>query len=30
MEMISYSKLFASLEENLMSEFYVNWEKVKF
>ena len=30
MPMINYSKLCASLKENLMSEFYVNWEKVKF
>ena len=30
MVMISYSKLCASLWENLMSEFYVNWRKVKF
>ena len=28
--MINYSKLCASLEENLMNEFYVNWAKVKF
>ena len=30
MVMINYSKLRASLLENLMSEFYVNWVKVKF
>ena len=30
MVMINYSKLSASLQENLMSEFYVNWAKVKF
>ena len=29
MVMIIYSKLCASLQENLMSEFYVNWAKVK-
>ena len=29
MVMISYSKLCTSLYENLMSEFYVNWTKVK-
>ena len=29
MVMINYSKLCASLEENLMSEFYVDWAKVK-
>ena len=28
--MINYSKLCASLQENLMSEFYVNWAKAKF
>ena len=28
--MINYSKLCASLLENVMSEFYVNWPKVKF
>ena len=27
---INYSKLCASLQENLMSEFYVNWSEVKF
>ena len=30
MEMINYSKLCASLQENLMSDFSVNWAKVKF
>ena len=30
MVMINYGKLRASLWENLMSEFYVNWAKVKF
>ena len=30
MVMIYFSKLSASLQENLMREFYVNWEKVKF
>ena len=30
MVMINYSTLCASLKENLMSEFYVNWAKVKF
>ena len=30
MVMISYSKLCTSLYENLKSEFYVNWTKVKF
>ena len=30
MVMINYSRLCASLYENLMSEFYVNWAKVKF
>ena len=30
MVMINYSKLCASLYENLMSEFSVNWAKVKF
>ena len=30
MVMINYSKLCASLLENPMSEFYVNWAKVKF
>ena len=30
MEMINYSKLCASLWENVMSEFYVNWVTVKF
>ena len=30
MVMINYSKLCASLQENLMSEFYVNWAKRKF
>ena len=30
MVMINYSKLCASLWENLMSEFYVNWVTVKF
>ena len=30
MVMINYSKLCASLWENLMSEFYVNWVMVKF
>ena len=30
MVMINYSKLCASLQENLMSEFYVNWVEVKF
>ena len=30
MVMINYIKLCTSLQENLMSEFYVNWEKVKF
>ena len=29
MVMINYSKLCASLPENLMSEFYVNWSEVK-
>ena len=29
MVMINYSKLCARLLENLMSEFYVNWAKVK-
>ena len=28
--MINYSKLCASLQENLMNEFYVNWSEVKF
>ena len=28
--MINYSKLCASLQENLMSEFNVNWAKGKF
>ena len=30
MVMINHSKLCASLQEKLMSEFYVNWAKVKF
>ena len=30
MVMINYNKLCASLKENLMSEFYGNYEKVKF
>ena len=30
MVMINYSKLCASLYENLMSEFSINWAKVKF
>ena len=30
MVMINYGKLCASLYENLMSEFYVNWAKVRF
>ena len=30
MVMINYSRLCASLYENLMSESYVNWAKVKF
>ena len=30
MVMINYSKLCASLWENVMSEFYVNWVTVKF
>ena len=30
MVMINCSKLCASLQENLMSEFYVNWAEVKF
>ena len=30
MVMINYIKLGTSLQENLISEFYVNWEKVKF
>ena len=30
MVMITYSKLCASLNDNLMNEFYVNWAKVKF
>ena len=29
MVMINFNELCASLQENLMSEFYVNWEKVK-
>ena len=30
MAMICYINVYASLYENLMSEFYVNWTKVKF
>ena len=30
MVMINYSKLWVSLSEILMSEFYVHWAKVKF
>ena len=30
MVMINYSKLCTSLYKNLMSEYYVNWAKVKF
>ena len=30
MVMINHSKLYASLQENLMSQFSVNWTKVKF